>query len=169
MKNFNDSIKKLLAFVPQFEQFQGKMNAYIISNDEKVKKLALNEGKFESARRTFGDQIGVLKSHVDKEFKKVDADKAKQAIENKKISTLDKKIESLTKALADINKGLKAETKADKDIKAVADNLGALKDSFEKNPINKEVENLKAENKELKKLVKGLGDELQSFKKAFEE
>ncbi len=169
MKNFNDSVKKLLAFVPQFEQFQSKMNDYIKSNDEQVKKIALNEVKFESARRTFGDEIGVLKSHVDKQFKSIDDDKTKQAIENKKFSTLDKKIESLTKSIAAVNKELKAETKTDKDIKSLVESVEDLKSRFDKNPLNTEVEKLKTENKELKKLVQSLGDELQSFKKAFEE
>lgn len=110
-----------------------------------ISDSAMDKERFESSRRTFGDQIGILKSYIDKEFKDVRREND-DAGNKKSIDTLKNDLKALSKSVEKASKDNK------KDVAT-----------------NDEIKNLKAENKKLKKLVLGFGDELNNFKKAFEE
>ena len=118
MSNFNDKIKALLAFSASFEGFKSDVEAKInklaqpvdlsglVEKDdlnqsidtlsEELKKAKFDAFAFDSARRTFGEEIGVLKSFIDKEIAKLN--------DSVKSSNSSDEIELLTSALSDLDK-----------------------------------------------------------------
>lgn len=118
MSNFNDKIKALLAFSASFEEFKSELEVKLnqlskptdlsglVKKDELAKSLdELNEDikaakldafAFDSARRTFGEEVGVLKSFVDKGFNEL-----RKELDNSKGSGDIAKLESELKSYID--------------------------------------------------------------------
>lgn len=89
MSQFNEKIKKLLEFSASFEDFKLQIDGEIkkladeisgnrgvseskfseaMSNMEReIKSARLDRAELDSARRTFGEEVGVLKSYIDKQ------------------------------------------------------------------------------------------------------
>lgn len=89
MSQFNEKIKKLLEFSASFEDFKLQVGGEIkkladeisgnrgvsepkfseaMSNMEReIKSARLDRAELDSARRTFGEEVGVLKSYIDKQ------------------------------------------------------------------------------------------------------
>lgn len=120
MSSINEKIKSLLAFYASFESFKADietkldkldkpvdLNGLVKKDDlnqsigilsEELKKAKFDAFAFDSARRTFGEEIGVLKSFVDKSIANI----------NGSIESLDssESIELLTFAMSDLGKQL---------------------------------------------------------------
>lgn len=91
MSNFNDKIKALLAFYASFEGFKAEvetklnqlseptdlsgfvkeeeLNNSISKLSEELKAAKFDASAFDSARRTFGDEVSVLALAIDKRLK----------------------------------------------------------------------------------------------------
>lgn len=89
MSQFNEKIKKLLEFSASFEDFKLQIGGEVkkladeisgnrgvsepkfseaMSNMEReIKSARLDRAELDSARRTFGEEVGVLKSYIDKQ------------------------------------------------------------------------------------------------------
>jgi len=118
MSTFNENIKKLTCFIDQFDDFKSEIQKQIddikraqdgkgksaddfevlknkISQlNKKIDKSQLNRVEIDSARRTFGEEVGLLKSHIDKIERSL----------NKRVDTFDLsgEIKALNKKVSDI-------------------------------------------------------------------
>ena len=122
MSNFNDKIKALLAFSASFEVFKSEVETKLnqlskpadlsglVKKDdlakgvgelrEELKSAKFDAFAFDSARRTFGEEVGVLKSFVDKGFNEL-----RKELETLKDSD---ELEFLASALSDLDKQLES-------------------------------------------------------------
>lgn len=116
MSNFNEKIKAVLAFSKTFESFKSEIKEKLERLDEpadlsslaktsdldslkseiekELKSANSDKFAFDSARRTFGEEIGVLKSFVDKNIREIKGD----------IDSLDIKIEKLQNDLSEFKR-----------------------------------------------------------------
>ena len=92
--SFNDKIKKLIAFSEEFSTYKKRVElenkklndeiktlkeqltiasdtSAIESLSEKVDNVLISEKVIDSSARSYGEQIGILKSYVDKELIKI--------------------------------------------------------------------------------------------------
>lgn len=116
MSNFNEKIKAVLAFSSVFEGFKSEIKEKLERLDEPtdlsslakrseleslrgevekvLKSVESDKFAFDSARRTFGEEVGVLKSFVDKNIRDIKGD----------IDRLDSKIEKLQNDLSEFKR-----------------------------------------------------------------
>lgn len=147
MSNFNEKIKQLLAFSNQFESFKTDIAQQIErveklakSNDsaltqaqldgaikpilEKLTKLKSDSYAFDSARRTFGEEVGVLKSHTDKEFRKL---LEQLSCVNESIDFISKLSDGFAAEIKDLKKSVVTPKNYYAEIKALAKKIESIK------------------------------------------
>lgn len=184
MSNFNEKIKEILAFSRGFEQYKKSKDSEIGELKLKIEQLSLATSKveskaneavekvkassfdvsvFDSARRTFGEQIGLLKSHIDKEILRIEKDK-KEPSKPVNLSPLEKDIAAIKGKLElSVNQlASKANAKdLDKALKLFDNSESKLKNA--EAVIKKQVEDLK---KSVKSDIEALNKAVKSIESA---
>lgn len=167
MSNFNDKIKALLAFSASFEGFKSEvetklnqlskptdlgglvkkedLNNSISKLSEELKAAKFDAFAFDSARRTFGEEVGVLKSFVDKGFNEL-----RKELETLKDSD---ELEFLASALSDLDKQLESVRNSIAKPKSYDGEIKELKTAIAKIPAAKSYD----------KEIKSLGDKLSAL------
>lgn len=194
MSNFNDKIKALLAFSASFEGFKSDIEAKLdklgqpvdlsglVKKDDlnqsidslsgELKKAKFDAFAFDSARRTFGEEIGVLKSFIDKEIAKLN-DSVKSSNSSDEIEFLSSALSDLDKQIAKIQSTIVKPKSYDTEIKSIYEKLEtaknidysqdieAVKKSIPKQIDNtQQVESLKlSTGKQIKKLTDALSEQ----------
>lgn len=176
--NFNDKIKALLAFSVSFEEFKSEvetklnqlskpadlsglvkkedLNNSISKLSEDLKAAKFDAFAFDSARRTFGDEVGVLKSFVDKGFNEL----------RKELSALkdSDELEFLASALSDLDKQLESVRNSIAKPKNYDGEIKGLKSLVEKIPTQKDYSKDIAVVKGLIKPAKSYDAEIKELK-----